>query len=370
MTVASKRWAVPVLAAAAAAAVGLAPRALAASPHPVLPARTAAQLITAAEQSRVDAVSGTVETVANLGLPALPDRMVNAGSGFAALLTGTHRLDVWADGPQRQRLALLGDLTETDVVRNGSDAWLYDSATNTAAHWSAPGASGARRADGSTAEQQLTPQAQADAALRAVDPTTAVTVDRTARVAGRPAYQLVLTPRTEGTLIRSVRIALDAATFAPLRVQVFVTGLSAPAWQTGFTKVSFTAPAASTFRFTPPPGATVTTRSAPAQAGGATSGDRHGGNHRAQASTVGSGWASVVEFPAGTVDLAALRRGGAGGTPDGGTGALLDRLTTAVPQGRLLSTRLLSALVTPDGRVFLGAVPAHTLEQAAAGAGG
>ena len=40
-----------------------------------------------------------------------------------------------------------------------------------------------------------TPVEAANRALKAIDPTTAVTVSRTARVAGRAAYQLSLAPR-------------------------------------------------------------------------------------------------------------------------------------------------------------------------------
>lgn len=371
MTRVSRRWAAPAAAAVAIAAVGLAPRALAASPHPSLPAMSPAQLLAAAEQAaqqpKVTAMQGTVETKANLGLPALPDRLTNAGSGFAALLTGTHRIRLWAAGPDKQRIALLGDLTETDVVHNGTDTWLYDSTTGTVTHWTTPADQGRSR-EHNAAEQQLTPQAQAQRALHAVDPTTGVTVDPTARVAGRPAYQLVLTPRTDATLIRSVRIALDAATFAPLRVQLFAAGSSAPAWQTAFTKISYAAPAASTFAFRPPANATVNHHTPAAHTGRDNrAGTRETQHTATKPTTLGTGWASVFELPAGTVDLASPGPASPRDRRDfGSTAALLDRLTTTVPQGRLLSTRLLTALVTHDGRVFIGAVPASTIERLAA----
>jgi hypothetical protein len=40
----------------------------------------------------------------------------------------------------------------------------------------------------------------------------------------------------------------------------------------------------------------------------------------------------------------------------------VERLSTQVPQGHLLSTRLFSLLVTPDGRVLVGAVAPSVLE--------
>jgi hypothetical protein len=42
--------------------------------------------------------------------------------------------------------------------------------------------------------------------------------------------------------------------------------------------------------------------------------------------------------------------------------ALYDSLTTKVPEGHLISSALLSVLITDDGRVLVGAVPAETLQ--------
>jgi outer membrane lipoprotein-sorting protein len=333
----------------------------------------------AVQQSKVQALSGTVATVANLGLPQLPDRFASAGGGLQALLTGTHQLRIAVDGRDRQRLALLGDLAETDVVHNGNDVWTYTSMTNTSTHRTI-GRAAVGANDGAESDPaQLTPAAQADKALKAIDPSTAVTVDRTARVAGRPAYQLVLTPRTTATLIRSVRIAIDAATGVPLRVQVFSRGVSAPAFQTGFTHVSFSRPAASTFDFTPPAGSLTSAAGAgtPDRAGTAHGGATHkdgAGSAQSSPTTVGKDWGAILVLPAGTVPAAATVAGGTGGAGAASDGqgssfaAMLDRVSTRVPGNsgdRLVTTRLLSAVVTPDGRVFLGAVPPAAVEAAA-----
>jgi outer membrane lipoprotein-sorting protein len=355
---AGRRWAVPAVVASVAVGLVVAPHAAAASPHPSLPTRSPAALLAAVEQSNVQHFSGTVRTIANLGLPQLPDRFSASGSGLQALLAGTHQLRVWADGPDRQRVALLGDLAETDVTHNGSDIWTYSSQTSTVSHQTLPAhrpdAAHPEVAGSASPEQQLTPQAQADKALKAIDPTTIVSVDRTARVAGRAAYQLVLTPRTSKTLIRSVRIAVDAATSLPLRVEVFAVGSSKPALQTGFTRISFRRPGASMFRFTAPAGATVSPSSGSSVNGKHADAPDNGSDPThatGKPRTVGTGWATILELPAGTVDAK--------------TTSMVDRMTTAVPQGRLLRTRLLTALITPDGRVFVGAVPATAVEQAA-----
>jgi hypothetical protein len=44
----------------------------------------------------------------------------------------------------------------------------------------------------------------------------------------------------------------------------------------------------------------------------------------------------------------------------------LGRAATVVPEGRLVSTNLVSLLITPDGRAFVGAVPPAVVRAAAA----
>ena len=66
-----------------------------------------------------------------------------------------------------------------------------------------------------------------------------VAVDGTAEVAGRAAYQLVLTPLpTERTLLREVRVAVDAETRQPLQLTVLAQGSGEPALQVGFSETT------------------------------------------------------------------------------------------------------------------------------------
>ena len=109
-----------------------------------------------------------------------------------------------------------------------------------------------------------TPQQLGRRILAAIGPTTVVSVRDNVTVAGQPAYQLVLAPKDSRSLIGQVTIAIDARHSLPLRVQVFARGASSPAVQAGYTALSFGAPAASNFTFTPPPGAKVKTINVPA----------------------------------------------------------------------------------------------------------
>ena len=97
-------------------------------------------------------------------------------------------------------LQLLPDrtgLSEMDVVHNGADVWSYSSNSNSVTH-------NTMKSDSAQAPEQdatapVNPDKVAQQALAKIDPSTAVTVDRTARVAGRPAYQLELRPRDPNT---------------------------------------------------------------------------------------------------------------------------------------------------------------------------
>jgi len=362
------RWAVPV---AVAVAVGLAVSVdpLGAGASPALPHRTPAQVLAAVAGSGVTPLSGTVQETARLGLPAVPGGHGSTAS-LQSLVAGTHTARVWSDGPRRARFALLGDVAESDVVRNGRDVWVWSSRQGSAQHVRLPAGGHAAR-DGSAAPVPATPQQAARQVLDAVDPTTAVSVDGTARVAGRPAYQLVLRPRDTRSLVGRVQIAVDGKTSVPLSVQVYAKGGDKPAFETGFTSVDFSRPDASTFRFSPPPGATVTQGGPKSMHGGTSSmaTPPSGHAHGQQAPTVvGSGWTAVAVLRGVHPGAVASESQGANGGGNGMLQTLLDksrRVTGSFGSGRVVRTALVSALLTDDGRVLVGAVPPSVLEHVA-----
>jgi outer membrane lipoprotein-sorting protein len=348
------------------------------------------------QNASVAAMSGTVVQKADLGLPELPVQTSGRGSSdFTSLVSGTHTLKVWYDGDDQQRLALLGTLGESDVVRNGTDVWTWSSQDNAATHYQLP-----NRPDGSAAPDPsvpaYTPQQAADAALAAIDPSTNVTTDGTASVAGRAAYELVLTPKDNRSLIGEVRIAIDGEQHIPLQVEVTAKGAATPAFQVGFTQISFETPDAAQFTFTPPPGATVTDSTlgqgdaAQAQPGVAQSHATPAGP-AAEPKVVGTGWTSVVvatlpttpatpatpdstdataptppasDAPTGPTDPAAGQRA-AGNELQSILGSL-PQVSGAWGSGRLLQSALVSVLLTDDGRVIAGAVAPELLYEAAA----
>jgi len=229
---------------------------------PALPARTAAQLLAdiARAAAPPSSLSGVIVQTASLGLPQLPDTG-GATSGIS-LLTGSHTVKFWYADPAHVRFAIQAPLGETDLRRAGRQVWLWNSRSQTATHIVLPARSGkGPAADGSgpsdTWVPTLTPQQAARQVLAAVGPTTTVSVQQNIMVAGQAAYQLVIAPKDSRSLIGQIRIAVDSHGYLPLRLQVFARGATSPAYQVGFTALSFARPAASNFTFTPPPGAKV-----------------------------------------------------------------------------------------------------------------
>ncbi|KQR54550.1 hypothetical protein ASF88_07180 [Leifsonia sp. Leaf336] len=316
-----------------------------------LPVKSPQDVLRLVASSDTKAFSGTVEQSSDLGLPSLPKTGGGSSTDSSVantleLLMGDHTAKVYVDGPTKVRVQVLDQLAERDAIRNGSDVWLYQSSDESVTHLTLPAHAASTEPTPAPDATATTPQALAERFLAAVDPTTKVTLGANTKVAGRDAYDLVLTPRTDATLVGSVAIAVDGQTGLPLRVQVLARGASSPAFEAGFTSFSPGAPDASVFSFTPPKGATVSEQSAK-------SGERPSGASHPKPTVTGTGWATIVSLPAGTVPAQAL------------DDPLVGELTQAVDGGRALSTTLVSVLVTADGRVLAGAVPVSALQSAA-----
>ncbi|MEU0055230.1 sigma-E factor regulatory protein RseB domain-containing protein [Streptomyces sp. NPDC006334] len=390
------RYVVPVtVVGVAAATIGLVP-ALADSGDPDLPKITAQQLIQKIAASDVQQLSGTVKITTDLGLPDLGGLESGLLSGAAGkkgdessadpsaklteLASGTHTLRVAADGPDRQKLSLLENAAEYSVIHNGKDVWGYDSASNQVYHSTAEeGREGHEAAP-------ATPKDFADEALKAVDDTTSVTVDGTVRVAGRDAYKLLVKPKQSGSTVGAISVAVDAKTGLPLKFTLTPAAGGAAVVDVGFTQVTFARPAASTFDFTPPKGAKVTGGDedgpaglgdkAPGQPGKAPGheGGRPGlpgkapeeglGRDLDGLNVLGEGWTSIAAFDTGGEGVPS------GKTPEAGAfGGFLDsfgdKVTGKFGSGTVFSTRLINALVTDDGKVYVGAVTKDALVKAA-----
>ncbi|WP_007026647.1 LolA family protein [Saccharomonospora iraqiensis] len=322
--------------------------------EPDLPPVEAQALVESVLRADVPALSGTVGLDNGLDLAALP--------GLSALNSESAR--VFHDGEGHSRVALERERGELTAVLGEDALWTYDS-----------GAESATRVDVPRGEHHRSPGAGREAA----DPTalarqfvagarenSTVSVDGTATVADRPAYELVLTPRPdERTLLREVRVAVDEQTRMPLRLSVFTHGTTEPALEVGFDELDLGAQPAHLFEFEPPEGVDVESVD-PGEKGARPDTEGHGSGNR-PVETVGDGWDTVLLT---RIPEDALRQGSDAGGPTG-MGSPRDllrqvgeRVTGPYGSGHLITTGAVTALVTDDGRVAVGAVPEPVLTEA------
>ncbi|MCO8305646.1 MULTISPECIES: LolA family protein [Streptomyces] len=381
------RYAAPVaVAGIAAATIGLVP-ALASTGDPDLPKISAQELIGKMAAADAEQLSGSVKITTDLGIPSLPgggsiadlggarggDASASPDSRLLELVSGSHTLRVAADGPDKQRVSIVENAAEYSVIHNGDEVWAYDSGSNSAYHATTPQgdkAKGDHRQDLPKDLRDATPQEIAKKVLASVDDTTDVTVDGTSRVAGRDAYELLIKPKQNSdSTIGSVRIAVDAENGVPLKFTLAPKSGGKAAIDVGFTKVDFGKPKAGTFDFTPPKGAKVeepkTGRHGAKDFGAKEFKDAQGA--LSGLNVIGKGWDSVARLD--TPGAAAVPTAPGGDSGPGAASGFLDGFGKKVKgdfgSGTVFSTRLVNALLTDDGKVFVGAVDKDALVKAA-----
>jgi outer membrane lipoprotein-sorting protein len=378
-------WAAPFVVASIIGLVALAPTLSAGASTPSLAPLTPQQLLVKAQQAKVNALSGSIRLTANLGIPNLGSLAAVSGrdSAFSplSLLSGSHDARVWFDGPDRQRIAMASSLAESDVIHNGADVWTWASSGSVVHHWhSTTTSKKSGKADTEAKTGTMpTPDQAAKQVLDQITPSTGVTVTTPAYVAGRSVYELVLRPNAAQSTVDHVGIAVDSATGLPLQVSLFAKGATTPALQLGFTSISFSRPAASTFNFSPPPNAHVTTN------GSALNAFSNPRTERRQADVAGpSDVGPIVGVPpqagqsgqsgqtkyAGQDWTSVVIAANSSGLP--AQANIVLRASTAVSgswgSGRLVQSSLINVLLLDDGRVAIGAVTPAALEAAVASA--
>ncbi len=303
---------------------------------PQLPPVAPEELVSSVLAAKKEPFNGTVEVKNALGLPALPNAPQAANGDSTAR--------VWSNGENGGRIQLPGPGSERTLVSDGKTFWAWNSEDRTVVTGNRDG----KPPDSPDAASD--PTTAANEALTRLRASSEVSVDGTAQVAGRAAYELVLTPLpTERTLLREIRITVDAEKRTPLRMTVLGNGSTDPALQVGFTDLTFGAQDPALFTFTPPPGATIEQR--PERAAGEPNADR-------QRTVVGEGWDTVTittrpapapgARPENAPDLSTV------GTPVSGPWGT----------GRLITTAVGTAIVTDNGRIAVGAVPEQILQEA------
>lgn len=353
------------------AGVAVIPEVASATGRPSLEPITTQALVAKVLGSRVASLWGTLSLTASLGLPDLSGAS-GEGPSPLSFLSGTHSAQVYYRGPDKVRVALPDGTAETDLILDGPTAWIWRSIPYSVTKVVLP----RRSPDPQGAPLAPTPARLADQLLAAIGPSSAVRVSTTAYVAGRPAYQLEVSPRTPTSLVGRVVVAVDAVTGLPLRVQVVPRGARTAGLSYGFTRISYDRPAASNFDFSPPPGAKATTldpTSALSALGPLLSGGMASLGSAILPRVLGSGWGLVMVIPASTLQTAAIL-GSAAPRRDvapvrSALSSFLDSGTAlggSWGTGHLIHTALLNLLAIDNGPVLVGAVTAATLEAAAA----
>lgn len=311
---------------------------------PALAPISAETLVQSVLDLKVPAFAGTVEVQNNLGLP-IPGMPSSQGDGKAA--------EVWSDGTGKARLAVPGRQSETTIVDDGTTVWVWNSEDRTVTKVPHDENVADKPLEGKFADP-----AQAAAELvTAMQEDSTVTVDGTARVADRPVYQLVLTPKpTEKTVLREIRVSVDSELRIPMSVEVLANGQADPALKVGFTKFSATQQDPSLFTFTPPAGATVTEK--------AVTDEIHGQGveewiAQADLKTVGRGWDIVAtgKVPADALAEAEGMSGRSGQNMFALLGTIGREVHGDFGTGYVISASVGTAIITEDGKIAVGAVP-------------
>ena len=384
----SKRWipsiVVPAVIALGAVAVPLQANAI------DLPDLSAAEVMVLMQQGDVLEFSGTIAKVSDMGLPSLEfssmvsedmaDEMAekmpaefadfvpaviesNTLTQAMELVSGTHTVRVYVSGQDKLRAQILDPMSQRDLIVNGDEFWIYDAKTATAKTGTidleidaAKQAAAQKKVldyAGSIALDLSSPEAVAGYLVDMIDETSTVEVGTDHSVAGRSAYQLIISPDSEGSLVQRAEISVDSETGLPLKVEIFSTQQTTASMSVGFESIDFGPIDASLFDFTPPAGTEITTLKsgelseyADKDTAALEAGLKAAIAESAKPKVIGENWQSVGYLPA----LPA-------GIPVGLVETeLFGDMLTEVPGGKVFSTALVNVLLTDSGEIYMGAV--------------
>ena len=385
----SKRWMPAVVTPAVIAAISLVPLQASAVD---LPDMGAEELMVMMMDAQPTEFSGTILKTSNLGLPALElssmvseedaermrEKMPEEFADFAPevieqnllteameLVTGEHRVRVFV-GETGMRAQILDMMAQRDLIVSGNTIWSYDSREQVAMYAEIDEE---KLAEGKvSAEAELNayivelgldltdPQAVAEYLMSQVGDSSEVSVGTDHYHAGRTAYQLIVTPNSEVSLVDSIVVSVDSETGMPLALSVYSTEQAEPAMEVGYESISFADQDESLFSFTPPAGTQIVDlNELEAQKEKVDlemwmdMDEMESLEKKPEPVMIGEGWDTVVHMPAGEKPLEEMG------------GQLLQSLMTPVAGGMLLSTPLMNVFMTDSGDVYAGAVSVQHL---------
>ena len=353
-----------------------------------LPDLSPQQVMVLMQGADVTEFSGTIVKSSNLGLPTLefssmmsedsiaqmeekmPAEMAdfvpsviesNTLTQAIELISGSHTIRVYVSGQDKLRAQILDPMSQRDLIVNGNEFWVYDAKMATALTGTIDiEADPAKQAE---AEQKVldyadsialdlsSPDAIADYLVSMVDETSQIEVGKDHSVAGRSAYQLIISPDSPNSLVASAAVSVDSETGMPLKVEIFSTTQVEAAMTVGFESISFGSVDQGLFSFTPPAGTSVETFDADelmATLDGYEKPEGYVSDYEvpAEPEVLGSDWDSVVHLAALPADI----------PQDLMATELFADMLTEVPGGKVFSTPLVNVLLTDSGEVYMGAV--------------
>jgi len=353
-----------------------------------LPDLSPQQVMVLMQGADVTEFSGTIVKSSNMGLPTLefssmmsedsiaqieekmPAEMAdfvpaviesNTLTQAIELISGSHTIRVYVSGQDKLRAQILDPMSQRDLIVSGNEFWVYDAKMATALTGTIDiEADPAKQVE---AEQKVmdyadsialdlsSPEAIADYLVSMVDETSQIEVGRDHSVAGRSAYQLIISPDSPNSLVASAAVSVDSETGMPLKVEIFSTTQVEAAMTVGFESISFGSVDQGLFSFTPPAGTSVETFDADelmATLDGYEKPEGYVGDYEvpAEPEVLGSDWDSVLHLAALPADI----------PQDLMATELFADMLTQVPGGKVFSTPLVNVLLTDSGEVYMGAV--------------
>ena len=175
------------------------------------------------------------------------------GGNASALMSGaTGRL--WLTNDGRGRLELQSDAGDVQIVWNKDRVTAYDASSNTVYTLNLPASATESTSPTNGAAPSLT---QIGDFLSNLGERADVSASQPTDIAGRPAYNVRISPKHDGGLLGSAQLAWDAVQGVPLRVAIYAQGASSPVLELKATDISYGSVSSTDVDVSPPAGAKV-----------------------------------------------------------------------------------------------------------------
>jgi hypothetical protein len=177
----------------------------------------------------------------------------NAGSALMSGASGR----LWMTNDGRGRIELQSDAGDVQLVWSQRVLRVYDASSNTVYRVSLP-------KHGASGHGEAPALSEIDSVLSKLGAHATISTAQPADVAGRPAYNVAVSPKHDGGLLASARLAWDAVRGVPLRISIFAQGGNSPVLELKVTQISYGAVPASDVQVAPPAGTKTVDLAAPA----------------------------------------------------------------------------------------------------------